>query len=140
MQETYVLVNCIILGSAPEGGLSILPAEVSRVTDLRGRVGARVKQLRQARRLTQEQLAERAGLSYKFIGEVERGRGNPTLTTLAALSEALGVGLVDLLGIDPDRPRLSPRQVTQVREALESLETLVEWATPPDQGPKSRKR
>jgi hypothetical protein len=47
---------------------------------------------------------------------------------------------VDLLGIDPDRPRLSPRQVTQVREALESLETLVEWATPPEQGSKPRKR
>ena len=110
------------------------------MTDLRGRVGARVKQLRKARRLTQEQLAERAGLSYKFIGEVERGRGNPTLTTLAAMSDALGIGLVDLLGIDPERPRLSPRQVTQVREALESLETLVEWATPPDQGAKPRKR
>ena len=69
------------------------------MTDLRGQVGARVKQLRQARRLTQEQLAERAGLSYKFIGEVERGRGNPTLTTLASLSEALGVSLIDLLGV-----------------------------------------
>ena len=110
------------------------------MTDLRGQVGARVKQLRQARRLTQEQLAERAGLSYKFIGEVERGRGNPTLTTLASLSEALGVSLIDLLGVDPDRPRLSQREVTQVREALESLETLVEWATPPEQSLKYRKR
>jgi transcriptional regulator with XRE-family HTH domain len=120
--------------------VAILPAEVSRVTDLRGQVGARVKQLRQARRLTQEQLAERAGLSYKFVGEVERGRGNPTLTTLASLSEALGVQLVDLLGLDVDRPRLSPRQATQVRDALQSLETLVEWAAPPDPRPKTRKR
>ena len=110
------------------------------MTDLRGRVGARIKQLRLGRRLTQEQLAERAGLSYKFIGEVERGRGNPTLTTLAALSEALGVGLVDLLGIETDRPRLSPRQASQVREALQSLENLVEWAAPPDSSPKGRKR
>jgi len=101
------------------------------VTDLRGRVGARVRQFRHARRLTQEQLAERAGLSYKFIGEVERGIGNPTLTTLAALSDALGVGLVDLLAIETDRPRLSPRQASQVREALASIETLVEWAAPP---------
>lgn len=85
--------------------------------DLRGRLGTRLKQLRQARRLTQEQLAERAGLSYKFVGEIERGRGNPTLTTLAALSEALGVALTDLLGVELDRPRLSTRQATQVREA-----------------------
>ena len=101
------------------------------MADLRGRLGARLKQLRHARRLTQEQLAERAGLSYKFLGELERGRGNPTLTTLAALSEALGVKLVDLLALDTDRPRLTPRQASQVREALASLETLVEWATPP---------
>lgn len=108
------------------------------MTDLRGRVGARLRQLRQARRLTQEQLAERAGLSYKFVGEVERGRGNPTLTTLAALSEALGVALVDLLALEPARPKLTPRQVSQVRDALVSLETLVEWAAPPESG-KSRK-
>jgi transcriptional regulator with XRE-family HTH domain len=99
-----------------------------------------LRQLRQARRLTQEQLAERSGLSDKFIGEVERGRGNPTLTTLAALSEALGVGLVDLLGFEGDRPRLSPRQASQVREALASIETLVEWATPADGRQKPRKR
>ncbi|MBI4265992.1 MAG: helix-turn-helix transcriptional regulator [Acidobacteria bacterium] len=96
-----------------------------------------MKQLRQARRLTQEQLAERAGLSYKFIGEVERGRGNPTLTTLSALSDALGVGLGDLLGIETDRPRLSPRQASQVRDALASLETLVELST--DAGKKPKK-
>ena len=101
------------------------------MTDLRGRVGARLRQLRHARRLTQEQLAERAGLSYKFVGELERGRGNPTLTTLAALSGALGVRLPDLLALDTERPRLSPRQASQVREALASIESLVEWATPP---------
>lgn len=111
------------------------------MTDLRGRVGARLKQLRQARRLTQEQLAERAGLSYKFIGEVERGRGNPTLTTLSALSDALGVGLVELLGLEADRPRLSARQALQVREALASIETLVESvAPPPEQRAKFRRR
>jgi transcriptional regulator with XRE-family HTH domain len=104
-------------------------------------VGTRLRQLRQARRLTQEQLAERAGLSYKFVGEVERGRGNPTLTTLASLSDALGVGLVDLLALEPDRPKLTPRQASQVRDALASLETLVEWAAPPAEGrPKTRRR
>ena len=118
-------------GSSSCGASPYCVPEVSRVADLRGRLGARLKQLRHARRLTQEQLAERAGLSYKFLGELERGRGNPTLTTLAAISEALGVKLVDLLTLDADRPRLTPRQASQVREALASLETLVEWAAPP---------
>ena len=110
------------------------------MTDLRGRLGARLKQLRHARRLTQEQLAERAGLSYKFLGELERGRGNPTLTTLAALSDALGVRLVDLLALDTHRPRLTPRQAVQVREALASLESLVEWAAPPAAPTKGSRR
>lgn len=101
------------------------------MADLRGHVGARLRQLRHARRLTQEQVAERAGLSHKFLGELERGRANPTLTTLSAVSEALGVRLVDLLALETDRPRLTPRQASQVREALASLETLVEWAAPP---------
>jgi len=100
------------------------------VTDVRGRLGARLRQLRQARRLTQEQLAERAGLSFKFLGELERGRGNPTLTTLTSISDALGVRLVDLLELDPGQPRLTPKQASQVREALGSIETLVEWAAP----------
>lgn len=110
------------------------------MTDLRGQVGARVKQIRKARRLTQEQLAELAGLSDKFVGQVERGQSNPTLTTLAALGDALGVGLVDLLGVDTDRPRLTPRQASQVRDALASLETLVEWAAPARPQPRRRRR
>jgi transcriptional regulator with XRE-family HTH domain len=86
-------------------------------------------------------LAERAGLSHKFIGELERGRGNPTLTTLAALGDALGVELVDLLGIPVQRPRVSARQATLLREALVSMESLVEWAAPPETPPKrTRKR
>ncbi|MBI2827767.1 MAG: helix-turn-helix transcriptional regulator [Acidobacteria bacterium] len=109
------------------------------MADLRGRLGARLRQFRRARRLTQEELAERAGLSYKFVGEVERGLGNPTLTTLAALSEALGVGLVDLLALETGRPRLSPRQASQVREAIASIETLVEWAAPTE-GPRKAER
>jgi transcriptional regulator with XRE-family HTH domain len=111
------------------------------VTDLRGQLAVRVKQFRQARRLTQEQVAERAGLSSKFIGEIERGRANPALTTLASIADALGVNLVDLIASDGDRTsRLSARQITQVREALASIETLVELAAPPEQPRKARKK
>jgi transcriptional regulator with XRE-family HTH domain len=100
-----------------------------------------VKQFRQARRLTQEQVAERAGLSTKFVGEVERGRANPALTTLASIADALGVSLIDLIAVDAERPpRLSARQASQVREALASIETLVELAAPPEPAKKSRKR
>jgi XRE family aerobic/anaerobic benzoate catabolism transcriptional regulator len=42
-------------------------------------VGKRIEALRRKKGLTQEKLAEQVGLSMKHIGEIERGRVNPTL-------------------------------------------------------------
>jgi transcriptional regulator with XRE-family HTH domain len=95
------------------------------------RVGARLKHLRQGRKLTQEQLAEAAGLSYKFVGEIERGLGNPTLTTLEALAGALDVSVPELLSDETRPDRVSARDATVVREALDSLEAVLAKRTPP---------
>ena len=89
------------------------------------RLGVRLKHLRQARKLTQERLAEAAGLSYKFVGEIERGVGNPTLTTLDALAAALQVGITDLLAEEGRADGLTLRDATLVREALDSIEAVL---------------
>jgi transcriptional regulator with XRE-family HTH domain len=57
------------------------------------RLGKRVRQLRNARKLTQERLAEDAKLAAKHLQDIERGRTNPTLATLVGLAKALGVEL-----------------------------------------------
>jgi transcriptional regulator with XRE-family HTH domain len=44
-------------------------------------------------RLSQEQLAERAGLDRTYVSGVERGRRNPTLDVLQRLANALGSDL-----------------------------------------------
>lgn len=80
--------------------------------------------------MSQEQLAARAGLSYKFVGEVERGVGNPTVDTLAAVSAALGVDVPELFGVLPRRPASTlvffPKQDwDQVRAATEILTRVV---------------
>ena len=46
---------------------------------------------RRALRLTQKQLAERAGIDQAEISRIERGQANPTTATLGALTRALGV-------------------------------------------------
>jgi transcriptional regulator with XRE-family HTH domain len=74
-----------------------------RHAKLRSRLGSRLRELRRSQHLSQEQLAARAGLSYKFIGEIERGTGNPTVDTLAVLADALGVDAPYLLGDPPGR-------------------------------------
>jgi transcriptional regulator with XRE-family HTH domain len=47
--------------------------------------------------MSQEKLAEKADLSYKYLGEVERGVVNISLDSLARIAKALKVKVQDLL-------------------------------------------
>lgn len=53
--------------------------------------------LRKGLALSQEQLADRCGLHRTYIGSVERGERNVTLSTLEALAAAMGVTVTQLL-------------------------------------------
>ncbi len=61
--------------------------------DLSKHYGAAVRQHRTLVRLSQEELAERAGLDRTYISGIERGRRNPSLRNLQNIAEALGVDL-----------------------------------------------
>jgi transcriptional regulator with XRE-family HTH domain len=55
-------------------------------------VGKRLKQLREAAGLTQQELAFRAGLSVSNLSQIEQGKkADPRASTLLALARALGV-------------------------------------------------
>jgi transcriptional regulator with XRE-family HTH domain len=53
--------------------------------------GAAVRQLREARGWSQEELAEQAGLNRSFVGEIERGEVTVSLFTVAKLAQAFGM-------------------------------------------------
>ena len=55
--------------------------------------------------LSQERLGERAGLSGKFIGEVERGEKSISIDSLYHVSVALEVPLRELTDVRADKPR-----------------------------------
>ena len=59
--------------------------------------GERVKEIRLARGLTQQDLADQARLNRSYIGEIEIGRRNVTLLTMSRLATALNVPLHTLL-------------------------------------------
>jgi len=59
--------------------------------------GAVVRALREERGLTQDQLAERAGVSATYIGFIERGDNVPTLTIILQIASALKVRAAELL-------------------------------------------
>ena len=65
--------------------------------DMRKLVGRNVRAVRQARGMTQEQLAERSGFSQQYISDLERGRRNPTIVSLYELAQALKSTPVELL-------------------------------------------
>ncbi len=65
--------------------------------DVRGRLGANVKRLRQAKGLSQEELAFEADMHRTYVSGIERGRRNPTITVLERLANALKATSSDLL-------------------------------------------
>lgn len=66
------------------------------------KLGARVRTARWASGRTQEDVAFGAGITFRVFGELERGRGNPTLRTVFALASALDVTVSDLLAVEED--------------------------------------
>ena len=52
-------------------------------------LGKRIRILRLDLNLTQEELSELAGLSPKYLGEVERGRADPNLSSIEQIADAL---------------------------------------------------
>ena len=72
-------------------------------------LGRRIKQLRAERSITQEELADRAGLFRTYMSRIERGSANPSLTMLHAIASAFEVpvaGLFELASKDiPSRVR-----------------------------------
>ena len=71
-------------------------------------LGARLRNLRQKQGISQEGLADLAGLHRTYIGGVERGERNISLLSLMALAEALGISLSTLVeGVDyePRQPQ-----------------------------------
>ena len=69
---------------------------MKETSQLREKFGDRIRILRGERRLTQEKLAELAGISVDFLSLVERGKSSPSFENLAELADVLGVSVAQL--------------------------------------------
>lgn len=65
--------------------------------DIRRRVGLNIKQLREGQGISQEELADRAGVHRTYVSGVERAVRNPTITVLAKIAIGLGVRIADIV-------------------------------------------
>lgn len=67
------------------------------MADIRKKFGLHLRELRVKQKLTQEELADRAGMHFTYIGQIERGLRNPSLINLEKLARALKVNAGTLL-------------------------------------------
>lgn len=61
------------------------------------RLGANLRQAREAKGWSQEELAFRCGVHRTYVGSVERGEYNVTILTLRRFTKALGISLRDAI-------------------------------------------
>ena len=81
-------------------------------------VGRRVRSAREELQLTQEQLAERAGLHVSYVGQIERGLREPSLKSLFAVAKALNLQVAALLSEAEEK---EDRLLRELRRAMGAL-------------------
>ncbi len=60
-------------------------------------LGRKIRELRTAMGMTQQQIGDRADISYKYLGELENGNKNPSAVVICRLSKALEVPVCEIL-------------------------------------------
>ncbi len=100
-----------------------------------GTIGERLRAFRQERAMTQEELAERAGVSKDTVRKLEQGQRDwAKRVTLDALAKALGISPAALLGRRERLERQAPDGILAVRDALLSPADLYPGMDPVDPG------
>lgn len=102
--------------------------------DTRQLIGKRIKSLREAAKMSQEKLAEKVGISHKYLSSIERGKENPTLETFIRLAEALNVETSELFRYQHEKPADELRRIVEdwlensdmqdLKSAIRLLETI----------------
>lgn len=72
--------------------------------DLKEVMATNLRRARHDKKLTQEELADRAGLSMRYIGAIERGDVSASVTVLGQIADALEIHPGELLK-DSSKPR-----------------------------------
>src|SRR3954452_3218663 len=108
---------------------------MGRAAPLTRLIGGRVRQERQARPWTLDQLVGGSGVSRRVLINIEQGVANPSIGILLKLSDALGVGLSAL--VDSPEPSAVKVTLSGTGPVLWSGEAggravLVASTTPPD--------
>ena len=73
-------------------------------------LGARIKEVRKGRRLSQEKLAEKVGVDPRYISRIELGKCYPSLDTLEIIARSLRVEMQNLFDFSHLKPDVTVRK------------------------------
>ena len=91
-------------------------------------LGRRVRRLREQRGFSQAALAQRSLISTQYLGEIERGRRDPSLSVAARLATSLDSS-IDFLALgEADSPAGIVSAWTRIPEELRALALRILWA------------
>ncbi len=93
-------------------------------------IGEKLRQLRQMRGLTQEEMADRCELTKGFISQVERDLASPSIATLTDMLECLGVSLSDFFSDKGNEKNVFGPHDMFVKEDEERLKGSITWLVP----------
>ena len=97
--------------------------------ELKRRFGKHVQGLREAKGLTQEQLADRIGRSVDTVGNIERGVNSTRIEIAYQIASELGVRLSDLFAFEPTAERDAPVTSVAGRRLIDLIDGCDEATT-----------
>lgn len=92
-------------------------------------IGAKIKELRVAKALTQEELADRAELSKGFISQLERDLTSPSIATLVDILQCLGTNLNEFF-CEEDQEQIVFHYEDYFEKIDTELSNKIEWIIP----------
>jgi transcriptional regulator with XRE-family HTH domain len=98
---------------------------MAKISDITKDIGETIRRLRTEQSVSIEELAERCGVHYNYLGEIERGRRNPSIKSLAKIAAGLNVKLG--VFFDNTRAPASKRGDISRADLLKSLKLLSEF-------------
>lgn len=94
--------GCFRPWTVNQGPPNVSPVPRSPITPEQLALGTQVRVARKQAGLAQERLAAIAGIDRAYVGEIERGRANPSLKTMWKLARAIGVHPREFFRDDPE--------------------------------------
>lgn len=96
------------------------------MAELRNFLGNRIRAIRNAKGLTQQNLADLSGFDYRYIGAIERGERNFTIDTLEKVLAALQIPLREVAYFTTEQIREDSPRWEAINQFVVSTEGLTE--------------